>query len=63
MPKKGAAHRARQLATLSGIAHTMFTDEKFGSAVEELMNDDSSDACAIDECKGDIEGLLPATGS
>jgi carboxypeptidase Taq len=41
MPAKGAASRARQLATLSGIAHSMFTDDKFGGLVEDLLADNS----------------------
>lgn len=41
MPKKGAGNRARQLATLSGIAHRMSTDEQFGALLKELRSDDS----------------------
>lgn len=35
-PKKGAAVRARQVATLSGIAHELFTDQAFGDLLAEL---------------------------
>lgn len=34
MPRKGAATRGRQLATLSGIAHTRFTSDEMGAAIE-----------------------------
>lgn len=43
MPKKGAQQRARQLATLSGIAHELSTDPKLGTLLEELIKDDSLD--------------------
>ena len=36
MPPKGAAFRAQQVATLSGIAHDIFTDKKFGDLLQEL---------------------------
>ncbi|MFN4234738.1 MAG: carboxypeptidase M32 [Bacteroidia bacterium] len=39
MPPKGATLRAQQLATLAGIAHQYFTDEKLGSLLSELLND------------------------
>jgi carboxypeptidase Taq len=35
-PKKGADVRARQIATLSGIAHEMFTNDEFGLQLKEL---------------------------
>lgn len=41
MPPKGAALRAQQLATLAGLAHQHFTDEKFGKLLDELINDTS----------------------
>ncbi|MEE2708330.1 MAG: carboxypeptidase M32 [Gemmatimonadota bacterium] len=34
MPQKGATSRGRQLATLSGIAHTRFTSDEMGDAIE-----------------------------
>ncbi len=36
MPPKGAAIRSQQVATLSGIAHEMFTDKKFVENLETL---------------------------
>lgn len=36
MPAKGAAFRARQVATLAGIAHDIFTDKKFGEILENF---------------------------
>ncbi len=39
MPPKGAAARARQSATLSGITHDLFTGEKTGTLLEELSGD------------------------
>jgi carboxypeptidase Taq len=41
MPPKGAAHRAQQLATLAGLTHEHFTDEKFGKLLDELIKDTS----------------------
>src|SRR5688572_6911648 len=45
MPEKGAEMRARQLATLSGLAHIAGTDEQLGKWLSELskannLNDD-----------------------
>lgn len=34
MPRKGAISRGRQLATLSGLAHTRFTSDEMGAAIE-----------------------------
>lgn len=36
LPKKGAALRARQVATLEGIAFEIFTDKKFGKLLKDL---------------------------
>lgn len=41
MPNSGAEIRARQLATLSGIAHEMSVEENFGNILEKLQNDNS----------------------
>jgi carboxypeptidase Taq len=41
MPAKGAALRAQQLATLAGLAHEHFTDEKLGKLLDELIKDTS----------------------
>ena len=38
MPVKGAAARARQLATLTETAHNMFTDTRIAGLLEELMS-------------------------
>src|SRR3954471_19943572 len=40
MPAKGADTRARQLATLSEIAHRMFTDDSFGGLLHKLIEKD-----------------------
>lgn len=40
IPQKGADFRSRQLATLSEIAHEMFTDEKVGNLLQELLSRD-----------------------
>lgn len=37
LPPKGADFRGRQLATLSEIGHSMFTDEKVGNLLQELL--------------------------
>lgn len=39
MPPKGATIRAQQLATLSGLSHEHFIDEKLGKLLDELIND------------------------
>jgi len=36
LPKKGAAFRSRQVATLAGIAHNIFTDKVFGETLKAL---------------------------
>ncbi|MFT3825485.1 MAG: carboxypeptidase M32 [Chitinophagaceae bacterium] len=36
LPPKGAAMRGQQIATLSEIAHKLFTDEKLGNLLQEL---------------------------
>lgn len=46
MPPKGAARRGRQLATLSGIAHRMLTDDAVGDALAALEDDATLDADA-----------------
>ncbi len=40
LPNKGAAGRARQLATLSEIAHTMSTDVELGNLLQKLLNEE-----------------------
>ncbi len=40
LPARGAHFRGQQLATLSEIAHTMFTDEKVGKLLNELNSRD-----------------------
>lgn len=37
LPEKGAAFRAQQVATLSGIAHEIFTNDAFGETLETLV--------------------------
>ncbi|NNC94874.1 MAG: carboxypeptidase M32 [Chitinophagales bacterium] len=39
MPREGASFRAKQLATLSGIAHEMFTSQQTGELLEQLIHD------------------------
>ena len=36
LPKKGHDARGRQIATLNELAHEQFTDDKFGSLLQEL---------------------------
>jgi carboxypeptidase Taq len=38
MPPKGAKFRSQQVATLSGIAHEIFTDKSFGTILKTLNN-------------------------
>jgi carboxypeptidase Taq len=42
LPTKGAHFRGQQLATLSEIAHGMFTDEKLGKLLNELVSKELS---------------------
>lgn len=44
LPPKGAVMRGRQIATLSEIAHELFTDEKLGSLLQQLVSADGLDA-------------------
>ena len=41
LPSKGNDARGRQIATLNEMAHEQFTDEKLGSLLNELVNDES----------------------
>ncbi len=43
LPPKGADFRGKQIATLSEIAHQMFTDEKVGHLLQELLSKDLND--------------------
>ena len=36
LPAKGAAFRGQQIATLSELSHTMFTDSAFGNVLRKL---------------------------
>ena len=53
MPKLGAGERAKQISTLSGIAHEKFISEELGSLLSELkaeyenLPEDSDDFCLI----------------
>ncbi|ANI88901.1 carboxypeptidase [Arachidicoccus ginsenosidimutans] len=38
MPVKGAAARARQLATLRGMAHQLFTEKSYGDLLQNLLD-------------------------
>ena len=49
MPPKGAAARGRQLATLSALAHRLFTTEEMGKLLWELR--DARDALSQDQAK------------
>ncbi len=39
LPKDGAAHRSQQVATLSGMAHELFTKDSFGKQMLALQKD------------------------
>ena len=39
LPSKGAQIRGQQIATLSEIAHQLFTEQKLGSLLQHLRND------------------------
>lgn len=41
MPKDGASFRSQQVATLSGIAHELFTSTSFGESLQKLAEDKS----------------------
>ncbi len=36
LPPKGVRFRSQQVATLSGIAHEIFTNKKFGKVLKDL---------------------------
>jgi carboxypeptidase Taq len=58
MPPKAGEARGQQLATLSALAHRIFTDTKVGSLISALANDTSLDADAkklVDETQHDYE--------
>src|SRR6476469_4345661 len=38
LPPKGAHFRGQQMSTLSEIAHQLFTEEAFGTTLQELLN-------------------------
>ena len=38
LPSKGASFRAQQIATLSEMAHQLFTSEHFGNILQELTS-------------------------
>ncbi|WP_207492409.1 carboxypeptidase M32 [Aridibaculum aurantiacum] len=40
LPAQGATHRSRQVATLSELAHTMFTDAELGNLLNQLKTAD-----------------------
>ena len=44
MPSGGADSRSQQIATLSGIAHELFTKASFGESLRELVEDQSLSA-------------------
>jgi carboxypeptidase Taq len=46
MPKKGAAHRGRQIATLAGMAHELSVNEELGKLLEDLVN--ANDLSAVE---------------
>ncbi len=43
LPTKGVRFRSRQLATLAGISHELFVDEKFGDLLQRLNDGNSLD--------------------
>jgi carboxypeptidase Taq len=61
MPPAGGAVRVEQLATVSGLAHRLFVDERIGALLEELrpleesLDRDSVDASLIRVSRRDWE--------
>ncbi len=61
MPPKGASDRGEQLATLSSLAHKIFTSDEVGSLLEELipyaqtLDPDSIEACFIRQLKREYD--------
>ncbi|MGZ5253365.1 MAG: carboxypeptidase M32, partial [Flavitalea sp.] len=41
LPVKGAGYRGQQIATLSELSHTMFTEKSFGDLLQKLIEDSS----------------------
>ncbi len=61
MPPKAGEARGQQLATLSALAHRIFTDTKVGNLISALANDTSLDADAkklVDETQHDYENAM-----
>lgn len=54
MPEKGAAFRARQLATLAGLSHDMHISDEFGDLMLKLTKDKS---LSLEESKNVEESL------
>jgi carboxypeptidase Taq len=69
MPPGGAAARARQMASLSKLAHERFTDENVGALLDDLqpyadsLPYDSDDAALIRVARRDFERLVRVPSS
>ncbi|GLR15908.1 carboxypeptidase M32 [Portibacter lacus] len=61
LPKKGAAYRGQQIATLSGISHELFTDESFGKLLNELSSDPTLDQKAAKNIKVTLKDYKQST--
>ena len=67
MPPKGAPARGRQLATLSALAHRLFTSEEMGALIAEVHGEraalEPDEVCLVNETQYDYEHAvrLPAS--
>ena len=61
LPKDGANLRSQQIATLSGIAHEMFTKKSFGDLLQELSTDNTLSLKEAKNIKVSYKDYLQAT--
>ncbi len=55
LPEKGAPYRGRQLATLSTLAHELFTDDRLGSLLHQLDGDGSLSPLQLENVSRTLE--------
>jgi carboxypeptidase Taq len=61
LPEGSAQFRSQQVATLSGIAHELFTDSKFGELLQALSEDSSLDESEQKNIKVSLKDYEKAT--
>lgn len=61
LPKDGARFRSQQIATLSAIAHELFTSKEFGNLLKDLKDDETLDMAQRKNVKVAMEDYHKAT--